>query len=100
MTWIPRCRLRSASRSCTTARSSSRARAPKWSRTRARARFTLGRDIDAADALRVADYDVILNAGRIVYDGPAEDARNQPDLLHAAPRLSRRLLDFPQRPPP
>jgi len=36
----------------------------------------LGRDIDAAAAPRVADYDVILNTGRIVYDGPAEDAWN------------------------
>ena len=34
-------------------------------------------------ALGVADDVVILNTGRIVYDGPAEDARNQPELLHA-----------------
>jgi branched-chain amino acid transport system ATP-binding protein len=34
-------------------------------------------------ALRVADEVLILNTGRIVYDGPAEDARNQPGLLHA-----------------
>ena len=33
-------------------------------------------------ALGVADDVVILNTGRIVYDGPAEDARNQPELLH------------------
>ena len=33
-------------------------------------------------ALRVADDVVILNTGRIVYDGPAEDARNQSGLLH------------------
>jgi branched-chain amino acid transport system ATP-binding protein len=33
-------------------------------------------------ALGVADDVVILNTGRIVYDGPAEDARNQPGLLH------------------
>ncbi len=34
-------------------------------------------------ALRVADDVVILNTGRIVYDGSAEDAQNQPELLHA-----------------
>jgi branched-chain amino acid transport system ATP-binding protein len=34
-------------------------------------------------ALGVADDVVILNTGRIVFDGPAEDARRQPDLLHA-----------------
>jgi branched-chain amino acid transport system ATP-binding protein len=34
-------------------------------------------------ALGVADDVVILNTGRIVYDGPAEDARNQPELLYA-----------------
>jgi branched-chain amino acid transport system ATP-binding protein len=34
-------------------------------------------------ALGLADDVVILNTGRIVYDGPAEDARNQPELLHA-----------------
>jgi branched-chain amino acid transport system ATP-binding protein len=34
-------------------------------------------------ALGVADDVVILNTGRIVYDGPAEDAQNQPELLHA-----------------
>ena len=34
-------------------------------------------------ALRVADDVVILNTGRIVYDGTAADARNQPELLHA-----------------
>jgi branched-chain amino acid transport system ATP-binding protein len=34
-------------------------------------------------ALRVADDVVILNTGRIVYDGSAADARNQPELLHA-----------------
>ena len=34
-------------------------------------------------ALGVADDVVILNTGRIVFDGPAEDARKQPDLLHA-----------------
>jgi len=34
-------------------------------------------------ALGVADDVVILNTGRIVYDGPAEDARSQPELLHA-----------------
>jgi len=34
-------------------------------------------------ALGVADDVVILNTGHIVYDGPAEDAQNQPDLLHA-----------------
>jgi branched-chain amino acid transport system ATP-binding protein len=34
-------------------------------------------------ALGVADDVVILNTGRIVYDGPAEDARNQPELLQA-----------------
>ena len=33
-------------------------------------------------ALGVADDVVILNTGRIVYDGPAEEARNQPGLLH------------------
>jgi branched-chain amino acid transport system ATP-binding protein len=33
-------------------------------------------------ALRVADDVVILNTGHIVYDGLAEDAQNQPDLLH------------------
>ena len=32
-------------------------------------------------ALRVADDVVILNTGRIVYDGTAADARNQPELL-------------------
>jgi len=34
-------------------------------------------------ALGVADDVVILNTGRIVFDGLAEDARQQPDLLHA-----------------
>jgi branched-chain amino acid transport system ATP-binding protein len=34
-------------------------------------------------ALGVADDVVILNTGRIVYDGLAEDAQNQPELLHA-----------------
>jgi branched-chain amino acid transport system ATP-binding protein len=34
-------------------------------------------------ALRVADDVVILNTGRIVYDGTAADARSQPELLHA-----------------
>jgi len=34
-------------------------------------------------ALGVADDVVILNTGRIVFDGTAEDARRQPDLLHA-----------------
>jgi branched-chain amino acid transport system ATP-binding protein len=34
-------------------------------------------------ALRVADDNVILNTGHIVYDGLAEDAQNQPDLLRA-----------------
>jgi branched-chain amino acid transport system ATP-binding protein len=34
-------------------------------------------------ALRVADDVVILNTGRIVYDGPAEDARNRPDVLQS-----------------
>jgi ABC-type branched-subunit amino acid transport system ATPase component len=45
----------------------------------------LGRDFGVMDtlALRVADDVVILNTGRIVYDGPAEDTRNQPELLHA-----------------
>jgi ABC-type branched-subunit amino acid transport system ATPase component len=47
----------------------------------------LARDIDAEDAPRVADDVMILNTGRIVYDGPAEDARNQPELLRA--RLGR-----------
>jgi branched-chain amino acid transport system ATP-binding protein len=34
-------------------------------------------------ALGVADDVVILNTGRIVYDGLAEEARNHPELLHA-----------------
>jgi branched-chain amino acid transport system ATP-binding protein len=34
-------------------------------------------------ALGVADDVAILNTGRIVFDGTAEDARRQPDLLHA-----------------
>jgi ABC-type branched-subunit amino acid transport system ATPase component len=42
----------------------------------------LGRDLDAADAQRFASDAVILITGRIVYDGPVEDARNQPELLH------------------
>jgi ABC-type branched-subunit amino acid transport system ATPase component len=44
----------------------------------------LGRDIGAADALAlgIACDAVILNTGHIVYDGPAEDARNQPELFH------------------
>jgi branched-chain amino acid transport system ATP-binding protein len=33
-------------------------------------------------ALGVADDVVILNTGRIVYDGPAQNARNQAELLH------------------
>ena len=45
---------------------------------------TLARNFGMVDALalRVADDVVILNTGRIVYDGPAEDARNQSGLLH------------------
>ena len=38
---------------------------------------------NTALALGVDDDIVILNTGRIVYDGAADDARNQPDLLHA-----------------
>jgi branched-chain amino acid transport system ATP-binding protein len=34
-------------------------------------------------ALRVANDVVILNTGRIVYDGLATDLQNQPDVLHA-----------------
>jgi branched-chain amino acid transport system ATP-binding protein len=34
-------------------------------------------------ALRVADDVAILNTGRIVYDGTAADAQDQPELLHA-----------------
>ena len=34
-------------------------------------------------ALKVADDVVILNTGRVVYDGSAAAVRDQPDVLHA-----------------
>src|SRR6202022_4972088 len=63
MTWTRRSRLPNALPCCTTAKSSSKARAPRWSPIRAR-----GRSILASEALAVCGIDTFYGDSHVLHD--------------------------------
>src|SRR5216684_280358 len=77
MTWTWRSSSPSGSPSCISARSSSRARAPKWCRTRARGRSTL-----VNDALVLSDIDAYYGGGDVLLFGASMTARS-PEVIAA-----------------